>query len=144
MTELTLAVDHLFAAPAKRVYDAWLNPVDLARFMVPCEGGTVPSANADARVGGRFSIIMRVGDKDIPHAGTYLELKPHSRIRFTWESPHSVDDSEVTLDFVPEGPGTRIMLSQVRFQSEESRDGHIAGWRYILETLAQTKLQVAA
>lgn len=137
MTELTLSVNHLIPVPVKRAYDAWLNPADLARFMVPCEGGSVPSANTDARVGGRFLIVMRVGDKDIPHAGTYLELTPYSRIRFTWESPHSVDDSEVTVDFVPEGQGTRIVLSQVRFHSEASRDGHIAGWLYILETMAQ-------
>ncbi|HQY43486.1 MAG TPA: SRPBCC domain-containing protein, partial [Paracoccaceae bacterium] len=134
----------LIAAPAKRAYDAWLNPADLARFMVPCEEGSVPSASADARVGGRFLIVMRVGDKDIPHSGTYLELKPHSRIRFTWESPHSIDGSEVTLDFVPEGAGTRIMLSQVRFHNEASRDGHIAGWHHILETFALTMVRKAA
>jgi len=144
MTELTLAISQLIAAPAKRAYDAWLNPADLARFMVPCEEGSVPSASADARVGGRFLIVMRVGDKDIPHSGTYLELKPHSRIRFTWESPHSIDGSEVTLDFVPEGAGTRIMLSQVRFHNEASRDGHIAGWHHILETFALTMVRKAA
>lgn len=143
MTELSLTISHLIAAPVTRVYDAWLDAATLARFMIPCDGGSVPSAETNPVVGGRFAIVMRVDDKDIPHAGTYLELKPHSRIRFTWESPHSLDDSEVTLDLGPEGAGTRITLTQVKFRNESSRDGHTAGWRQILGALADAMLQGA-
>lgn len=143
MTELSLTLDHLIAAPVERVYSAWLDSATLARFMIPCEGGSVPSAVTDARVGGRFAIVMRAEGRDIPHAGTYLELTPYSRIRFTWESPHSLTDSEVTLDFAADRAGTRITLTQVKFRDEASRDGHTAGWRQILGVLATAILQEA-
>ncbi len=136
-TELTLTVTQVIAAPQKRVYDAWLDPAMLARFMVPCMGGTVPEANTDPRVGGRFRVVMNPGDQDIPHEGTYLDLVPHSRIAFSWESPHSVEGSRVTLDFVPVEGGTRIDLLQVRFASKSSVEGHRGGWTYILGELAR-------
>ncbi|WP_292057129.1 MULTISPECIES: SRPBCC domain-containing protein [unclassified Martelella] len=74
---------------------------------------------------GRFSILMSTGEKEIPHAGTYLEIDPHSRLAFTWESPHSLDDSVVTIDFAEPEPGvTEVTLHQVKFHSEEARDSH--------------------
>lgn len=136
MTDLSLTVSRLIAAPQSRVYDAWLNAETLARFMLPGDNVTVPATATDPRVGGRFSILMRAGDKDLPHGGTYLELTPHSRIRFSWESPYSIDGSEVTLDLTPEGTGTRITLTHVKFPSTESRDNHNSGWSRILDTLA--------
>lgn len=141
MSDLRLTVSRTIAAPAKTIYDAWLKAETLARFMLPAEGVTVTDCTTDPRVGGRFSMIMRVGERDIPHAGTYHELTPHSRIRFGWESPFSADGSEVTIDLVPETAGeaaaTRITLTHVRFPNDESRDNHEAGWGRILDVLGQ-------
>ncbi|MCY1127364.1 SRPBCC domain-containing protein [Frigidibacter sp. RF13] len=137
MSDLRLTVSRTIAAPARKVYDAWLNAETLARFMLPAEGVTVTDCTTDPRVGGRFSMIMRVGERDIPHAGTYHELTPHSRIRFGWESPFSADDSEVTIDLAPEATGTKVTLTHVRFPSDESRDNHEAGWGRILDVLGK-------
>ena len=90
MTDLTLNISRKINAPAEAVFNAWLNPEMLARFMTPGPNMTVPSAKSDACEGGRFEIIMRAGDQDLPHAGTYKTITPHSRIQFTWESPYSV------------------------------------------------------
>jgi hypothetical protein len=99
---------------------------------------TVPKAESDGRDGSRFSIVMAAGEQEIPHAGTYLEVKPHSRIVFTWESPFSVDDSTVTLAFKPAGDGaTEVELTHVRFADEESRNNHQGGWTGILEKLGE-------
>lgn len=136
MTDLCLTVTRLIPAPPKRVYDAWLDPKLLARFMLPGSDMSVPEAASDARVGGRFRIIMRAGAKDMPHEGTYLELKPHDRIRFTWESAHSLADSEVTVSFAPEGAGTFVTLTHVKFASEDARQAHEGGWSRILQELA--------
>ncbi len=137
MQELELEVSRTIAAPLDKVFEAWLSPRTLSRFMKP------PLANAaDAKVqndpvkGGRFSIVMVSEDKEIPHAGTYLEIVPHSRLAFTWESPYSLDDSVVTIDFAEAGPGkTAINLRQVKFRSEEAREGHRAGWSEIFGVL---------
>ncbi len=136
--DLTLTVSRVIPAPPTRVYDAWLDPAMLARFMVAKDGATVSKATSDARVGGKFLIMMRHGDEDLPHHGSYLELVPHSRIVFSWQSAHSIDNSVVTLTFTPDGAGTRVDLRQDRFASEGARDGHRGGWTRILQELAAT------
>lgn len=139
INELELTVSRKISAPRQKVFEAWLSPPMLAKIMRP--GGTDMTATAsnDPVKGGRFSIVMTAGGKDIPHAGTYLEIAPHSRLAFTWESPHSLDDSVVTIDFAESEPGiTEVTLHQVKFRSEEARDSHKGGWSAILECLAQT------
>jgi uncharacterized protein YndB with AHSA1/START domain len=139
MNELELTVSRTIAAPRKEVFDAWLSPAMLAKFMGPPSAAT---GNADVSndpvKGGRFSIVMKMDGRDVPHSGTYLEIDPHTRLAFTWQSPHSLDDSEVTIDFAEPVPGkTAITLKQVKFKSEGARDGHITGWNTIIDNLAK-------
>ncbi|MEO6298598.1 MAG: SRPBCC family protein [Paracoccaceae bacterium] len=139
--DLTMTINRRIGAPPAKVYDAWLDPEKLIQFMANCKGMTLASATTDPRVGGRFSMVMNTGEKDIPHAGTYLELTPHSRIAFTWESQYStVEGSTVTLDLQPDGAATLLTLTHVRFANEGSRDGHKSGWSTILDGLAATTL----
>lgn len=135
-SELTLTVSRILPAPAARVYDAWLDPAVLARFMTTCQDGAGARVTNDPRVGGSYEIVMRDEDREIPHYGTYLELVPHQRLRFTWQSPHSVEGSMVTITLTPVAEGTRLDLRQDRFASEGARDGHIKGWTAILGNLA--------
>lgn len=138
MNELELTVSRKIPAPRAKVFDAWLSPPMLAKFMRPGGSGMTAKATSDPVKGGRFSIIMTDEGKDIPHAGTYLEIDPHSRLAFTWESPHSRDDSVVTIDFAEPEPGvTEVTLHQVKFHSEGARDGHIQGWTAILACLEE-------
>ncbi|MFM7334661.1 MAG: SRPBCC family protein, partial [Tabrizicola sp.] len=95
----------------------------------------VTEARTDPRVGGTFRIVM-TSDKEIAHQGIYKDLVPHSLIRFTWSSPYSPADSEVTIQLAPVAGGTEVTLSQVKFLSEGARDGHRDGWTRILERLA--------
>lgn len=135
MTELSLRVSRTIRAPIETVYNAWLDPSMLAKFMLPGEGMSVPRAETDAREGGRFSIIMADGDQQLPHGGEYLKLDPFSNITFTWESPFSVEGSTVTLTFTEVDVGTRVELVQVKFLEEESRVSHEQGWAAILAQL---------
>lgn len=135
MSELTLTVEKTINARQEDVFNAWLDPEMLRKFMMPGPDMTVPVAKSDAKKGGRFEIVMKAGENEIPHAGTYLEIDPHNRIVFTWESPYSVDDSQVTLDFAERGSGTHVTLTHVRFADEQTRDNHIGGWTGILNTL---------
>lgn len=137
MTDLTLSLSRIIKANPKDVYDAWLDPGTIARFMAGGSDQTVTEARTDPRVGGSFRIVM-TSDKDIPHRGVYRDLVPHSLIRFTWESPYSPADSEVTIRLAPVAEGTEITLTQVKFVSEAARDGHNGGWTRILERLAAT------
>lgn len=138
MTELSLNVSRTINAPAETLFNAWLDPAMLARFMLPGEGMSVPKAETDPVEGGRFDIIMQAGEQDIPHAGTYQKIDRHSQLVFTWESPMSVDGSTVTLDFKPVEGGTEVNLNHVKFSNEESRDNHQGGWAGILSKLDET------
>ena len=78
---------------------------------------------------------MRMGENDLPHGGTYLELVPDKRIVFTWETPYSDEGSTVTIDLSPVAGGTDIVLTHVKFSTAESRDNHAKGWGMILDNL---------
>jgi uncharacterized protein YndB with AHSA1/START domain len=136
MTDLTLNISKIINAPVERVFDAWLDPALLTRFILPAPGMPQPEVENDAREGGRFSIIMQVGDDRIPHTGTYLTLRRPERLVFSWESPFSTDDSRVTLDFSAiDAASTRVELTHEKFLNEEARDNHEGGWGNILDTL---------
>lgn len=138
MSELELTISRTIPASREKVFNAWLSPKTLAQFMTTPMGGTAQSkVTNDPVKGGRFSIVMMNEDKEIPHAGTYLAIDPHSHLSFTWESPYSLDDSVVTIDLTEVDAGTtELTLRHVKFRSEQARDGHREGWTAIVGQLA--------
>ena len=138
IAELSLEISRTIAAPREKLFDAWLSPEALARFMTPGANMSVPHATTDPKVGGRFSILMRAGDNDMPHEGTYQVIDRPNRLAFTWESIHStVENSTVTIDFDEVADGTKVTLRHIRFENEEKRDQHKGGWAAILEALGK-------
>ena len=136
-TDLALRVIRRVNAPRERVFNAWLDPAMLARFITPDPGFTTPDVTLDARKGGRFDIIMKADGKELPHWGTYKEIRPHDRLVFTWVSDYSVEGSTVTLTFDADGDGTVVTLVHEIFSSEEMRANHERGWGAILDSLAK-------
>ncbi|WP_299951808.1 SRPBCC domain-containing protein [uncultured Ruegeria sp.] len=138
MTDLSLEITRAIPHPPEKVFDAWLDPAMLAKFMLPGPNMSVPEARSDAKVGGRFKIIMRAPEAgDLPHEGEYKVIDRPNRLQFTWNSPYSQDDSTVTLDFMPTDKGTELRLHHIRFPSQESRDNHEGGWTSILAALEE-------
>lgn len=135
MTDLTLTCTRIIPASPEQVYNAWLDPAVIRKFMAGGASQTVTEARTDPRVGGAFYILMQ-GDTEVPHQGVYKALTPFTRMVFTWESPYSPADSEVELLFTAVEGGTEVVLHQVRFLSESTRNGHIGGWTLILDRLA--------
>ncbi len=138
MTDLTVNLEKIVNAPIERVFDAWLDPQLLRQFILPAPDMPPPEVSNDPREGGRFEIIMHVGDDRLPHTGTYLTLERPHRLEFSWESAYSTDDSRVMLEFSAVGDqATRIRLTHVRFLHEEARSDHEGGWGNILDRLAE-------
>lgn len=136
MSDLTVNVTKIIHAPIEKVFDAWLNPEMLSQFILPMPGMPQPHTETDAREGGKFTIIMQVGDDKIPHTGKYLIISRPNKLVFTWESPFSTEGSTVTLEFNElENDQTNINLTHVKFIDEESRTNHESGWGNILESL---------
>lgn len=134
MTELSLTVRKTIKASPQAIFEAWLDPATMTRFMCPGPDMHVSEARSDARVGGRFFVMM-VGDKNYPHEGVYRVLDRFSRLVFTWEAPWSAPDTQVELILTPVEGGTEVVLTHVKFMSEESRDNHQMGWTGILGKL---------
>jgi uncharacterized protein YndB with AHSA1/START domain len=139
MSELELTVSRKIAASREKIFNAWLSPATLAKFMKTPNGNfDAKNVSTDPVKGGRFQIMMVTAEREIPHAGTYLEIDPYARLSFTWESPHSLDDSVVTIDLREiDADTTELTLHQVKFRSEGARDGHIQGWTSILGELVK-------
>lgn len=136
MTDLTVKINKTVEAPIGKVFDAWLDPETLSQFILPMPGMEEPHVENDAREGGSFTIVMKVGDDEIPHTGKYLEIVYPDKLVFTWESPVSTDDSVVTLNFTKVSDNkTGIELTHIRFIDEERRLNHESGWSNILNKL---------
>jgi len=137
MTELTVNINKVIHAPIEKVFDAWLNPKMLSKFMKGMPDMAETDVEIDAREGGRFTFIMNLGDEKIPHTGKYLEISRPGKLVFTWESQYSVvDNSTVTLKFTKiDENKTSVSLSHVKFIDEEARSGHEEGWGNVLDKL---------
>jgi predicted enzyme related to lactoylglutathione lyase/uncharacterized protein YndB with AHSA1/START domain len=134
--ELTLKISRFIKAPRKRVFDAWTRPDDLMRWMGPGRSYLI-TATTDLRVGGEYHMKMKAychtnqQGEIVDVSGVYKEVKPHSRLSFTWGWTDEVDrinDTLVTLDFAEADGGTQFTLTHTGFRDEESRDGHNQGW----------------
>jgi uncharacterized protein YndB with AHSA1/START domain len=127
--EVTITID----AARERVFDAWLDPVRLARFL--CAGDThVAQIDVDARVGGAFRVVMASERGESEHRGEYLEIDRPRLLRFTWISAAtSGRETDVTLTFETVGEGTRVTLVHVGLPSETAAKQHEGGWQSILQ-----------
>ena len=134
----TLTVRRKIAAPAQDIFDAWLDPAAMGEWMRPCSVSTKHSdVKVDARVGGAFEVVMHVASGPVRHTGVYQIIERPRRLAFTWNSIHAGEhDSLVTVEFLPDGKATEIVLTHERLP-DEAVAGHTQGWTDILNGLVQ-------
>jgi len=132
MTNLT--VKHRYAASADRVYDAWLDPEKVRRFLYTTATGEIVRCEVDARVGGKYTIVDRRNGADVLHEGTYLELERPNKIVFTVRVPkYSSDEDGVTIEIEPLASGCELTLTtQI---ADDWADDTQRGWAMILDVL---------
>ena len=143
-------VIHRFAAPPARVFDAWLDPDAISRWLLASSpDDDIIDIDRDARVGGKFSFKVRRAGKEIDHVGEYRELARPQRLVFTFDvvgggapaSGRAVADldaskpSVVTIDLAPAGTGTELVLSHEGVPPE-MRDKTRQGWTTIVAEIA--------
>jgi uncharacterized protein YndB with AHSA1/START domain len=134
----TLHIERSFPASRERVFEAWTDPELFARWFTP-PGGTSDKADIDLRVGGSWSVAMRLR-KRMPRAwafGTYLEVDPPTRLVYTlaWRGVPSGPENLVTVEFQELDGQTRIKLTHERLGTRRGRAFHAWGWRHSLPRL---------
>ncbi len=99
-----------FSAPAERVFDAWLDPDLLPRWMFG--GDEAVRFDLDPKVGGTFAFVVVQDGAELAHTGRYLEIDPPRRLAFTWAIPsESPDEDVVTVEIVPVDGGCDVTVS---------------------------------
>jgi uncharacterized protein YndB with AHSA1/START domain len=72
--------------------------------------------------------------------GQYCRIDPPRSLSFTWSwiSPRAdTHETQVTLDFHPNGAATNLVLIHERFCDETLRIDHTQAWRRCLERLSR-------
>ncbi len=136
--DAAVVVRRTFRASRERLFRAWSDPRELVAWFSP-EGYGNPSAEADARAGGRFRIAMQKLPDGEPFyvTGEYRLVDPPARLVFSWtweDVLEDVRDTIVTIDFVESGDETEIVLTH-ELLPVERRESHTEGWQALLAKL---------
>jgi uncharacterized protein YndB with AHSA1/START domain len=130
----TLVVRRVIPVPRERVFAAWLDPKSLSQWMHP-GGSTHATAEVDAKVGGKFRIVMIEGPKRYEHTGEYLAIDPPKRLEFTWISDATDHrPTIVTIEFLERDRGTELVLTHRQLPPKQV-ESHRRGWSDILQLL---------
>ncbi|MCB1033069.1 MAG: SRPBCC domain-containing protein [Acidobacteria bacterium] len=118
---------HRFSFRPERVFDAWLDPVLVRKWMSlphPMMGELqLRRIEIDPRVGGRFLFSDMREEGEAVHWGEYRVIdRPHLLVFTWWTSPEEeeADNSLVTIRIEPDGDGCRVTLEHA--MSAEWRD----------------------
>jgi uncharacterized protein YndB with AHSA1/START domain len=136
-TKPSLTLKRRINAPAAKVYQAWTDPEKMMRWYAPAGAQTLV-AETDARVGGRFRVLMRTADgQEHDVSGVYREIVPDEKLVFTWQWRAKPEwESLVTVTLKRGGGGTILTLVHEQLPDEAERDGHRTGWTGAIEKLA--------
>ncbi|WP_227354060.1 SRPBCC domain-containing protein [Haladaptatus salinisoli] len=139
--ERSVTVTRVVEAPPERVYEAFLNPADIAVWAPP-EGFRADVQEVESEEGGSFR-IENIGETEeteqYSHTfqGTYQELKRGEKIVWTDESGEGDDHSTVTvtLDTIADGTEVTLRLEGIPEDVAE-KYGVAEAWEDSLEKLA--------
>lgn len=130
-----LQVRRVFPVSPEQLFRAWTTPEELKRWHAP-DPMTIPLVEVDLRVGGSYRIHMREpGGQEFQVSGIYRLVEPPRKLVYTWKWDHEDTETQVTLEFKPQGNGTELILTHEGLASEDSRARHEHGWTSIVERL---------
>ena len=136
----TVRLHRVLAAPAERVYRAFLDPEALVKWLPP-HGFTCKVHQIDARVGGTYKMSFTNFSTRQGHSfgGKYLELVPSERIRHTdaFDDPNLPGEMTVTITFKKVAVGTELNIVQEGIPAAIPTEACYLGWQASLALLAQ-------
>jgi uncharacterized protein YndB with AHSA1/START domain len=128
-----IVLTRVFDAPRKMVWEAWIDPKQVALWWGPT-GFSTTIEKMDVRVGGEWRQVMHGPDgTDYPNTSIFTDVTPYERLGYQMSgckrgAPTVKFESMAT--FVDEDGKTRLTLRMV-FPSAEARDRNVREYRSI-------------
>ena len=136
----TIRLHRVLRATPERIYRAFLDPDALAKWLPP-NGFTGKVHHLDAKVGGTYqtSFTNFTTGKSHSFGGTYLELKPHERIRYTdkFDDPNLPGEMQTTITLKPAFCGTELNITQEGVPAAIPVEACYLGWQESLILLTK-------
>ena len=107
-----VVVTRTINGPARIVFEAFTRAELFKRWWVPRSMGmTLLSCELDARVGGKYRLVFDHSPEPVAFFGTYVEVKPHSRLAWTNEEGGE-GEAVTTVTFEEKGGKTLVVLRE--------------------------------
>jgi len=140
MTTHTIQLHRVLRATPERVYRAFLDAQAWAKWLPPF-GFTATVHALDAQVGGRYRMSFTNFTNGQSHAfgGTYLELVPHQKLRYTaeFEDAGLPGTMQTTVTLQPVSCGVDLHIEQAGVPGIIPPESCYLGWQQSLQLLAQ-------
>lgn len=144
-----LEIERRLTLSPERCFGLWTDPGEVRRWWGPKDRNGVPfeahTVDWDVRTGATWRIGMVAPDGTrFWQSGEMIEVNPPNLLRFTFhwvENGRRGPTTEISVRFVPEGSGTRMLFVQSGFADTEIRDGHSDGWNECLDRLVHAVLR---
>lgn len=134
----TVRFQRVLRAPPERVYRAFLDPDALVKWLPP-HGFTAKVHQSDVRVGGSYRMSFSNFATGQSHffTGTYTELLPYERIRYTdrFEDPGLPGEMPVTITLRQVSCGTELNIVQEGLPEVIPVEMCHLGWQESLQLL---------
>lgn len=135
----TVRLHRVLRAPAERVYKAFLDSDAKAKWLPP-HGFVGKMHENDVRVGGSYRMSFTNFGTGSSHSwgGTYVELTPHERIRYTdrFDDPNLPGEMNVTITLRKVLCGTELSVVQEGIPAVIPPEMCYLGWQESLTLLA--------
>ncbi|MBO6900571.1 MAG: SRPBCC domain-containing protein [Rhizobiaceae bacterium] len=140
-----IVVEGYFAATPDEVFEAWTTPEIIVQWF-GLERDSLHSADIDLRPGGQWRFLhSKDAEKSTGFEGRYIDVKPQEKLIYTWayvvehrNGEREVSpDSQVEVDFIPQGKGTIVRLVHSMVRTEDARRGIGGGWQASFTSLGE-------
>jgi uncharacterized protein YndB with AHSA1/START domain len=136
----TIRLHRVLRAAPERIYRAFLDADAMAKWLPP-NGFTGKVHHLDAKVGGTYQMSFTNFTTGSSHSfgGTYVELTPHERIRYTnqFDTPALPGEMQTTILLKPVFCGTDLNITQEGIPAAIPPEACYMGWQESLTLLAQ-------
>ena len=136
----TIRLHRVLRAAPEKVYRAFLDADANAKWLPP-NGFTCKVHHMDPKVGGTFRMSFTNFGTGQSHSfsGTYLELVPHERIRYTdrFDDPNLEGEIQVTVTLKKVSLGTELNIVQESVPDVIPPEACYLGWQQSLILLAK-------